>query len=81
MAPESLEEYKARIARSGGQARAKNLTKEQRSEAARKAVQARWAKLEKKTAETKAVIDEGTKKLKKLAAQMERKKKLQKRSR
>ncbi len=29
---------------SGGHARAANMTKEQRSEASRKAVQARWAK-------------------------------------
>jgi hypothetical protein len=32
------------LGRKGGKARAKALTKTQRSEAARKAVQARWAK-------------------------------------
>jgi hypothetical protein len=35
------------LGRRGGQARAKNLTSEQRKEAARKAVQARWAKAKK----------------------------------
>jgi hypothetical protein len=34
----------AEIGRMGGQARAKNLTKKQRSESARLAAQARWAK-------------------------------------
>jgi len=35
------------LGRKGGQARAKNLTPEQRSEASRKAVEARWAKTQK----------------------------------
>jgi hypothetical protein len=34
---------------SGGHARAANMTAEERSEGARKAVQARWAKAKKKT--------------------------------
>jgi len=33
------------LGKRGGRARARNLTPEQRSEAARKAVEARWAKL------------------------------------
>lgn len=33
------------LGRMGGKARAKNMTPEQRSEAARKAVQVRWAKV------------------------------------
>jgi hypothetical protein len=47
------------LGRKGGRARAKSLTPEQRSEAARKAVEARWANLKKLAAE----IDEGTKAL------------------
>jgi len=38
------------LGRKGGQKRAKNLTAEQRSEGARKAVLARWAKVKAKTA-------------------------------
>jgi hypothetical protein len=34
------------LGRKGGQARAKNLTPDQRSAAARKAVEARWAKID-----------------------------------
>jgi hypothetical protein len=71
----SLKEHLANLGRKGGQTRAQRMTKEQRSEAARKAVQARWAKMDKKLAETEAVIAEGTKKLKKLTKQMERNKK------
>lgn len=33
----------------GGQARAANMTPEERSESARKAVQARWAKVKRRT--------------------------------
>jgi hypothetical protein len=39
--------------RKGGKARAKSMTKAERSEAARKAVQARWAKAKKKAAKKK----------------------------
>jgi general stress protein YciG len=42
--PKSKDSYAAEFARKGGKARAKKLTPEQRSEIARKAVQARWAK-------------------------------------
>ncbi len=44
MAPKA-KSYAAEFARLGGKARAKKLTPEERSEAARKAVQARWAKV------------------------------------
>jgi len=45
---ETVEEYKQRVARSGGFGRAAKLTKKERSESARKAVEARWAKQKKK---------------------------------
>jgi hypothetical protein len=41
------ESYASQFARKGGQARARKLTPEQRSESARKAVEARWAKQKK----------------------------------
>jgi hypothetical protein len=48
------------LGRKGGHARAKKLTPEQRSDAARKAVEARWAKAEKLvdqiTRDTKALL-------------------------
>jgi hypothetical protein len=44
---ETVEQYKQRIARSGGFGRAKALTKKQRADSARKAAQARWAKQKK----------------------------------
>lgn len=68
-------EERSAVAASGGKATAQRRTKAERSEAARKAVEARWAKLRKQSVETKAVIDEGTKKLKKLVAQQERNRK------
>jgi hypothetical protein len=46
--PPEMREYLAKIGKKGGKvggtARAANMTPEQRSEASRKAVQARWAK-------------------------------------
>jgi len=39
----TLREHLAKLGRKGGLARRKNMTPEQRREAARKAVQARWA--------------------------------------
>jgi len=57
------ESYATQFARKGGQARAKKLTAEERSESARKAVEARWAKQKKLVAE----ITEGTKELLKTA--------------
>jgi hypothetical protein len=47
------------LGRKGGQARAKKLTPEERSQSARKAVEARWAKQKKLVEE----IMEGTKEL------------------
>lgn len=42
--------YAVALGRKGGTARAKNMTAKKRSEAARKAVLARWAKKKPKTA-------------------------------
>jgi len=42
--PKAVREYFAKIAKQGGQARARKLTPEQRKASARKAAQARWAK-------------------------------------
>jgi hypothetical protein len=52
--PEILEFFKKQGAKGGkigGTARAANMTPEQRSEASRKAVQARWAKKDTKSAD------------------------------
>jgi len=57
------ESYASQFARKGGQARAKKLTAEERSESARKAVEARWAKQRALTTE----ITEGTKALLRVA--------------
>jgi len=43
--------YAVALGRKGGKARVKNLSPEERSAAARKAVQARWEKAKKKTPE------------------------------
>jgi general stress protein YciG len=51
------------LGRKGGKATARNRTPEERAEAARKAVQARWAKQDKLVAE----ITQGTKELLKTA--------------
>jgi hypothetical protein len=56
---QEIREYFARFGKQGGKARAKNMTREQRAESARKASQARWQKLE-------ASMDEVTKNLAKL---------------
>jgi hypothetical protein len=56
---ESVKEYLARIGRKGGRASRRRLTVEQRSEAARKAAEARWAKQRKLVDE----ITKGTKQL------------------
>jgi hypothetical protein len=56
---QDIRDYFAKFGKEGGKARAKNMTPEQRKEAARKASEARWAKTEKLVAE----ITEGTKKL------------------
>jgi hypothetical protein len=68
------------LGRKGGQARAKKLTPEERSDSARKAVEARWAKTEKLVKEitegTKALLE--TSKAKARAAQARRGKKAEK---
>jgi hypothetical protein len=51
--------YATEFARKGGKARAKNMTAEERSASARKAVEARWAKQDKLAEE----ITKGTKEL------------------
>ena len=50
----SLSETAKQLGRRGGQARAENMTAEQRRDAARKAVQARWAKVKQKPTAAKA---------------------------
>jgi hypothetical protein len=50
----SLSETAKQLGRRGGQARAENMTAEQRRDAARKAVQARWAKVKQKPSAAKA---------------------------
>ena len=42
--PKELRQYLSKLGRKGGPARAAAMSKEQRSESARKAVLARWAK-------------------------------------
>lgn len=44
----TLSEYLSRLGKKGGKARAERMTPEQRSEAGRKAVEARWARTKKK---------------------------------
>jgi hypothetical protein len=44
---ETLQQYKERIARAGGYARAAKMTKAQRKASAKQAVEARWAKQKK----------------------------------
>ncbi len=43
---QEIREYFAKFGKQGGNATARNRTAEQRSDAARKAVQARWAKID-----------------------------------
>lgn len=54
------------LGRRGGKARAQRLTAEERSEAARKAVEARWAKQKERIEEAHKLIKETNKRLKKL---------------
>jgi hypothetical protein len=51
------------LGRKGGQARAKNLSPQERSEAARKAVEARWAKTEKQMSNSHRELDAAMQKL------------------
>ena len=52
--------YFAKFGNQGGKTRAKNMTPEQRQEAARKAVQARWAQQKKQIESSVQEIREGT---------------------
>ncbi len=53
-----IREYFAKFGKEGGKKRAKNMTAEQRAEAARKASQARWAKLDRSMEELKQNLAE-----------------------
>jgi hypothetical protein len=64
---QEIRDYFARFGKEGGKATARNRTPEERSDAARKAVQARWAKNEERIAEALKEVNEGTKKLLKRA--------------
>lgn len=56
---QEIRDYFAKFGREGGKARARNMTSQQRAEAARKAVEARWANRRK-------LVDEITEKSKQL---------------
>jgi hypothetical protein len=56
---QEIRDYFAKFGKEGGQTRAKNMTAQQRADAARKAVEARWAKRRKLVDE----ITEGSKQL------------------
>ena len=64
---QEIRDYFARFGKEGGKATARNRTPEERSDAARKAVQARWAKNEERIAEALKEVNEGTRKLLKRA--------------
>jgi len=71
MTSETLEEYKARVARSGGHARAKKLTREERAESARVAAQARWKEHKKTMKKMAAQSDRNLAKLEKISTKVE----------
>jgi hypothetical protein len=58
-----IRDYLAKIGRKGGKTRVQNQTPEQRTESARKAAQARWAKNERRITAALKEITEGTKAL------------------
>jgi len=62
---EEIREYFAKFGSQGGKATAKKRTAQERSDAARKAVQARWAKADKRITEalkeTKALLKQAQK--------------------
>ena len=58
-----IREYFAKFGKLGGQARAQNMTPQQRSTSARKAVEARWAKRDEGIAAALKEIKRGTKAL------------------
>jgi hypothetical protein len=45
-----IRDYFAKFGKQGGKARAKNMTKQERAESARKAAEARWSKVKAKKA-------------------------------
>lgn len=69
-----IRKYLSEIGKKGAAATNSKLTAAQRKDSARKAAEARWAKLDKQHEETAKVIAEGTKKLKKLTTKIERRK-------
>lgn len=54
----TLREHLSNLGRKGGEARAKKMTKQERSDSARRAVEARWAK---ERAQTKALREDAQK--------------------
>ena len=54
---QEIREYFAKFGRQGGRKRAQNMTPEQRSEAARRAVRARWAKIDSSLKEVRKNLD------------------------
>jgi hypothetical protein len=54
----TLREHLSNLGRKGGEARAKKMTKQERSDSARKAVEARWAK---ERAQSKALREDAQK--------------------
>lgn len=54
----TLREHLSNLGRKGGEARAKKMTKQERSDSARRAVEARWAK---ERAQIKALRDDAQK--------------------
>ena len=63
----TLSEHLSRLGKKGGKSRAKNMTPEERSNSARKAVEARWAKQKAELKELVGDITERTKALEKRA--------------
>ena len=60
---QEIRDYFAKFGREGGKTRARNMTAEQRQEAARKASDARWAKNDKRIEAALKEVTEGTAKL------------------
>ncbi|MFZ0806631.1 MAG: hypothetical protein WAN03_10635 [Candidatus Sulfotelmatobacter sp.] len=69
-----IREYFARFGKQGGKMRAKNMTPEQRSASARKAVEARWAQAEQRLTESMRKMNANLKALKKLNRSRRKKK-------
>ncbi len=57
---QEIRDYFAKFGKEGGKATARNRTPEERSDAARKAVEVRWAKNEKRIAKALKEVNEGT---------------------